>query len=358
MILRAGLMCFLTQVTSALAQAPANGQEIAQRIEQAVNAAFASVEATRRKQYAERITVTVLASSSSPRLQEILDALPAAASYHATHVSSALHHASTIGISTSDLAREGYDLESEYLNARVARALTTNPTEAVTQVVDQQISLIFDAAMGEMRLRFQGEGTERLLSRIAKEKAMWQAGETSPFNSSMDLPLAQVDLDTVLNGIRSAVRSFPPATVTLEDLRNPDKLKELGIADAIQRVLQAADKATEMCFKAYAPYEDRADDWKGKIEQRIKEFPGKKASLSPPPKLEVTPAKASSPPSSVSDRAGIDTIPAPLVGRNQERSNPSATSGVFRSLMPWLLGILAVTVIWITMRRRSANSGS
>jgi hypothetical protein len=358
MNVRAFVSCFLLQAPFALAQSDANPAEVLQKVEQAVNSAFGAVDPVRRKSYADKIGAAALASIGSPRMAEILEALPTAATYHATHVTASLQHASMVGIQTGDLAQEGYDIEADFLGFRVTRALSVHPTESSLSVLDAQVNQIFETATSEMREHFQGEGMERLLTRFSQEKAVWRFGETSPFNSSLDTPLSQSDLNLVLDGIQGAIRASPPATVTAEDLRDPAKLKALGVVDAIQRALRAADKATEICFRDFEPYEKRAEAWTAKVEERLraaseKHAAGAAAALKGPFTGGPVPDSRLTIPSGPTRTSGGSADAAPERPRPGTSGPPAESAGFARTLVILLLAMGAGGMIWLSLRRRS-----
>jgi hypothetical protein len=351
------LTCLFVQTPFTLAQSDANPAEVLQKVEQAVNSAFGAVDPVRRKSYADKIGAVALASIGSPRMAEILEALPTAALYHATHVTTSLQQASRLGIPTGDLEQEGYDIEADFLSFRVTRALSVHPTESSLSVLDAQVNQIFETATSEMKQHYQGEGMERLLTRFTQEKAVWRFGETSPFNSSLDTPLSESDLHLVLNGIRGAIRASPSTTVNAEDLRDPDKLKALGVVDAIQRALRAAGKATEICFRDFEPYEKRAEAWTAKVEERVRAASEKRAAagsaaLKGPFTGGPVPDSRLKGPSGAPHAPGGNVDAAPDRPRSETSMPPAESVGVVRILVILLLVISAGGLVWFSVRRR------
>jgi len=158
--------------------------------------------------------------------------------------------------------------------------------------------------------------------------------------------------------LRTGTQAFSPLAVTESDLRDPGRLKELGVTAMLEGVRQTLTQATRLCYNDYPPsLVERRRAWVAELDERQASFHKERnaalRSEAPlPPRKEVTPP----PPIPTSRPAERTSTPVPTPAASPAPSPASPThseGGAWAAALAFLATLAGVAIV--VARRRTAR---
>lgn len=351
-------VALLLSFQSAATQGPVTPEAIQARVRATVDTALPRAIPDLRAAFADRLGAPLLRDPASDRVPGLLDGLAQAMAFHTMQVQVYEIDSGIPGLPAvrlpDGLLEEGYQLQMDYLTARIDRAVRVDQTEDTRTQIADQIRRLTTAGREILRSKLPGDPGAQLADREMDAAAgLWLKSLDMPYHQFMDTPLSQNELDQVLNRLTEAAAGFAPATLTAAQSVDPETLRSLGVADLLERVLQAASASTAFCYRDLGRWERRFEEWKVRAKTcRNDEAARAFRNYAPRP---PEPAK------SLARRAGAEP-PATilLASRLPENANPkpdptgSASTLVRRTAASFTLAALVLIALVFVLRRSRA----
>lgn len=333
--------------------------ELMSRVRGLVNAEFQGADASLKEAFAERICLALLAAPAS-HSGWLLNDLPHAIEYHAGIVQSASPGVEIPGRNRDEglprlpaaLIKEGYANEVDFLCTRIRRA--SRRDQGPVSAIVMQVDAIADELVRTLGERLRGVESDAYVQReVGRLRRSWKESLGTPYNAFLDTPLSPDALSLVLSQTRNAAATFPPTTLTREDLADEERLAALGVLQLMADVREAAYLAGPICYAEYNPFEERAAEWRRKAGTAFE-----RALLSEVTPGAPTPAEGEAIVARArADSSSSSTVIAPAkIASASARPADAQPVGVPRGAILALLAAVFLVVTALLLRRRRPAS--
>lgn len=217
--------------------------------------------------YARLIASAVPPELSPERRERLLRALPSALDYHLE----AVGFPRRMGVDLpEDFLREGYDIELEYLTARIRRWCRRVETPDERAAVVEQIHTLANALRDALREKFPGEAARPLVDREAdRVRRAWLDSLEKPLKEFIDRPLSPTDLEEILGLLRRKASEGGPIVLTPDDVADQETLGGKGARGAMAALRDTAYLAMARCYSEHALLSARCKDWFQRCQLRV-----------------------------------------------------------------------------------------
>jgi hypothetical protein len=169
-----------------------------------------------------------------------------------------------------DFLREGYEIELEYLAARIRRSCRRAETFDERTLVTQQIHTLADAFRDALRMKFPGETAQPIMDEEAERlRRAWLDSLEKPLREFLDAPLAAQDLQEVLRLLRDKAAEGGPILLTADDVEDRETLGGKGARGAMLALRDAAYTAMARCYSEHSLLSARSRDWFQRCQLKV-----------------------------------------------------------------------------------------
>jgi hypothetical protein len=160
------------------------------------------------------------------------------------------------------MLEEGYQIQVDYLAARVDRAVQLGWSPQTKSEIARQIQSLTDTAREILASKVLGDvGTRFAENEATMARSTWIRSLDLPYNRFIDTPLPPEELRRILDAMHEAAASTAPLALTEEQLNNPESRRILGIQSLVDKVLTAASGSMTYCYRQFNERDRRIEEW-------------------------------------------------------------------------------------------------
>jgi hypothetical protein len=356
-VLLAGL---LAVAQTAAEDRPLTPEKIRERVRTVIDQGLPRATTALRGAFADRLSASLLRDPASEQLPMLLEGFPKALEFHTAQVQIHEIQAAIPGLPPVQLPQplleEGYQLQMDYLTARLDRVVRVDHSPAAKQQIAEQIRTLTTTARDLLRSKLPGEDGGRFVDRETEGMSdLWLKSLNMPYNQFMDAPLPKDELDLILGRMKDAAEPFAPRILTEAQLKDPALLQSLGVSALFDRVTQAASGAMASCYRDLGDWSRRFEEWTARATASRNEGVELASRNYAPPRPD--PAKAASKKVGAESTSTVQVFPGmPDGAKSPAKHTPFESPPSRRTVTVIVIGILVVLATIVIPRRSKTGS--